>query len=148
MKKHFLILLFSAITFCASSQVTIPDSVARFYLEQNEKVKVYEQIVVTKGRQISILEKKIFEQLTIIRTYESDKKSYRGIINLNTDQLAFKDKQLAAADKEIRRVKRQRNIVAGAGGGAAIGSVLGPEGAVIGGVIGGSIGLVISWIRK
>ena len=146
--KYFLILLLSVITFCASSQVTLPDSVARFYLEQNEKVKVYEKIIVTKDSRISILEQKVIQQQIIIRTYESDARSFHGIINTNGDMLKFKDKQLEAAGKNIKKLKRQRNMIAGAGTGALVGSFLGPEGAVVGGLVGAGAGLVISWVKK
>lgn len=148
MKRNFLILLFSVITFCASGQVTIPDDVSRFFLEQREQVKMYEKIVVTKDRRIALLEQKVITQGLIIKTYESDSLSFRGIINTNTDLLKFKDKQLAQANKEIRRQKRQKNVIIGAGSGAVVGSFLGPEGSAVGAVIGGGIGLVISWIRK
>ena len=148
MKKHFLILLLSVTTFCASSQVTITDEVARFYLEQNEKVKIYEKVVTTKDQRISLLEQKIVQQKVIISTYESDSRSFMGIINTNEDQLKFKDKQLKAADKNIKRLKRQRNIVAGTGIGAAAGAIVGPEGALVGGLIGGGVGLVISWVKR
>jgi hypothetical protein len=148
LKNSFLILLLSVITFCASSQVTITEDVARFFLEQNEKVKIYEKIIVSKDSRISLLEQKIVQQGVIISTYESDSRSFRGIINTNEDQLKFKDKQLEAAEKNIKRLKRQRNIVAGAGIGAAAGSVIGPEGALVGGLIGGGVGIVISWVKK
>lgn len=148
MKKYFLILLFSVVTFCAQSQVTVPDNVARFYLEQNEKVKVYERLVMTKDSRIALLERKIITQGLIIKTYESDSTTFRGIINTNGELLAFKDKQLVIANKEIRRQKRQKNVIIGAGAGAVAGSFAGPEGAAVGAAVGAGVGLIISWIKK
>lgn len=149
MKRNFLILLFSVVTFCAQGQtVTIPDDVSRFFLEQREQVKMYEKIVVTKDRRIAILEQKVTTQQLIIKTYESDSLSFRGIINTNGDMLAFKDKQIATLSKEVKRQKRQKSMIVGAGTGALIGSFVGPEGAAVGAVVGTGVGLVISWIKK
>ena len=148
MKRIFLILLFSVITFCAHSQVTLTDDQARFYLEQNEKAKMYEKIVLTKDRRIAILEQKVLTQGLTIKTYESDSLSFRGIINTNGDLLAFKDKQIATLSKEVKRQKRQKSMLIGAGTGAFVGSFAGPEGAAVGALIGAGTGLVISWIKK
>jgi len=148
MKRNFLILLFSVITFCASSQVNLTDEQARFFLEQNEKAKQYEQIVITKDKRIALLEQKVVTLQFTIKTYESDSSSFRGIINTNGELLAFKDKQIATLNKEVRRQKRQKNMLVGAGAGAFVGSFVGPEGAVVGAVVGTGVGLVISWIKK
>lgn len=149
MKNIFLILLLSVVTFCASGQtVTIPDDVSRFFLEQREQVKMYEKIVITKDRRIAILEQKVLTQGLIVHTYVNDSTSFRGIINTNGDLLAFKDKQIVTLNKEVRRQKRQKNMIVGAGTGALAGSFLGPEGAAVGAVIGTGVGLVISWIKK
>ncbi len=146
MKKYFLILLFSVITFCAQSQVTIPDEIARFYLEQNEKAKLYEKQIVIKDEMISNQKQQLDTKDVIIETFKNDAMSYQGLIKTYKDRLNLRDKEIVIKDKEIKKAKRQRNIVAGAGGGAVVGSLFGQP--LIGAAIGAGGGLIISWIKK
>lgn len=146
MKNIFLILLFSVVTFCATAQVTIPDETARFFLEQREKVKVYERIIPLKDARIANLEKQVLVQKFKVHTYESDSASFRGIINTNGDIIKMKDIELGENKKEIRSLRRQRNVAVGVGVGAAAGSFVGQP--LIGGLIGGGVGLIVAWIKR
>jgi SPX domain protein involved in polyphosphate accumulation len=81
--------------------VTIPDDVARYYLEQNDKVKVLEAQNRIKDNIISNCEKRVTLQTQIITTYVSDSAIYKQIV-------ATKDKEISLNKKEIRRQKFQK----------------------------------------
>jgi SPX domain protein involved in polyphosphate accumulation len=81
--------------------VTIPDDVARYYLEQNDKVKVLEAQNRIKDNIISNCEKRVTLQTQIITTYVSDSAIYKQIV-------ATKDKEISLNKKEIRRQKIQK----------------------------------------
>jgi len=155
--RYFLIALFSVGIFCAQAQtVTIPDSVARYYLEQNEKVKTYEDIVRTKDQRISNLDAIVKEKNKIIKTYTEDSVSYTSRIQTEVDRRKFVEKLLDGYKKESRAQRRQKNVavgaLAGSGVGAAIGSVVPGVGTALGYVggaaVGGTAGLIVSWIKK
>lgn len=145
MKKYILILLFSISSY-AQAQVVLPDHIARFYLEQNEKVKLYEKQIVIKNERIENLQQQVKTKDVIIGTFKNDSATYEGLIKTHTDRIAFVEKESKGKDKEIRAVKRQRNVIAGAGVGAIAGSVFGQP--ILGAGIGGVVGLVVSWIKK
>ncbi len=142
----FFVCLFLLTMMTAYSQVTIPDQVARFYLEQNEKVKLYEKQVVIKDELIDNLNQQIGTKNIIINTFKNDSVSYQGLIKTYKHQIAFKEREIELKDKEIKKAKRQRNIIAGAGTGAIVGSVIGQP--LIGAGVGSVVGLVVSWIKK
>jgi hypothetical protein len=154
--RYFLIVLFSVVIFCAQAQVIIPDSVARYYLEQNEKVKTYEDIVRTKDQRISNLDAIVKEKNKIIQTYVQDSVSYTDRIQTEVDRRKFVEKLLDGYKKESRAQRRQKNValgaLAGSGAGAAIGSIVPGVGTALGYVggaaVGGTAGLIVSWIKK
>lgn len=154
--KYFLIVLFSVTIFCAQAQAILPDSVARYYLEQNEKVKVYEDIVKTKDQRIANLDKIINEKNKVIKTYVQDSVSYTSRIQTEVDRWKFVEKLLDESKNNTQRERRKKNVATGAligsGAGAAIGSIVPGIGTALGylggAAVGGIGGLVVSWIRK
>lgn len=146
MKKYFLILLFSATTFCALGQVTIPDEVARFFLEQNLRAEALDSLVVIKDRRIASLTEQLRLKNLIEKSYIFDEKAYRDIIKLKDQQMKQKDAELVKAGKEINRQNRQKSMVLGAGAGTVAGSFVGQP--VAGALIGTGAGFVISLFKK
>lgn len=147
--KSFLIFLFSVIiTFCAGAQVTISDEIARYYLEEHERVKVYKQIVTDKDKEISILDAKNTKLLGIIDTYKADSALYEERITIEKDRADFNEELFTKEKKEKRKMRRQRNMAIGGGVGALCGSFIGPEGTIIGAAAGAGIGFVVSLFKK
>lgn len=144
--RYFLILLLSVITFCAESQVTIPDKVARFYLQQSDKVVLLEQQIVIKNEINTNLLKQLTVKDNIIATYKQDSASYEGIITTKDSIISDKDEELKTSRKSLRRVTTQRNVTAGISIGALIGLPLGQP--LIGGAIGGGAAFVGSLFKK
>ncbi len=103
MKILFSTLIGCMITFCSLAQVTIPDDVARFYLEQNDKIKVLEAQNRIKDQMIANCDKRLLLQTKVITTYVSDSAVYKKIIST-------KDEELALTRKELRRQKRRKTI--------------------------------------
>lgn len=101
MKLLFYTMLGCVITFCSHAQVTIPDDVARFYLEQNDRVKLLEAQNRIKDNIIANCEKRVTLQTQIITTYVSDSAIYKQIV-------ATKDKEISLNKKEIRQQKFQK----------------------------------------
>lgn len=114
MKALFFIISFFASYFCFSQ--TLPEEVARFYLEQNDRVKVLEKKV---ERQNEIIDNQA-KQLIICQLQNT---SFSGDEKINKDQLALKDERIKQKDVEIRDLNRKIKgqkfqkilIIAGAG---------------------------------
>lgn len=146
--KHFLILLLSVLTFCANAQVTISDSVARYFLQQSARVKVYKKSVKIKDSQIATLDAIIKSQTDIITTYKNDSITYNERIFIETSRGNHLDSLLEKRKKENIKMRRKTCIAIGAGTGAILGSTIGPEGTLIGTALGSGIGFVVSIFRK
>lgn len=114
--KYFLSLLLTLFFAAASAQVTIPDNVSGWFLEQNEKVKLYQEQVKDLRADITLLEKQITIQKTEVSTYIDDSGSYRSLINLKQKELNLKEKELKQVKREIIKYK----IIAGIAIGASI----------------------------
>ncbi len=115
--KHFLIVAFLFFAPAAFSQVTLPDSVAIFYLEQNERVKILSEQTSTLKQEIKNLEGQLKEKKTIEMTLKDDGIDYRGQIQLKKEELAQKQDVLDQLKKDIRKYKRKivfTTITAGA----------------------------------
>lgn len=92
------------------AQVTVPDNVARYYLEQSERAKILTEQVVIKEKQIVNLGKVINLKDSLITSYKSDSVSYNKIIELKDEQLELKKKEAVLAKKEIRKQKVQKKL--------------------------------------
>ena len=111
MKKHFLILLLAVTPFFAAySQVTIPDEVARYYLEQNQRAIKLDSIIVIKDIEADILEKKVQTCQVTVKTYQGDSEYYANIIEVKNGQITLRDKQIKDIRKETRRQYRQKVV--------------------------------------
>lgn len=147
MKKYFLILLLTAVSQLTIAQtVTLPNKVAEYYLEQDERAKQLDSLMNIRNSRIKNLELRLNAQKTIINTYKNDSISFSGIIETQKQQLSFADTQLALSRKEVKKQYRQKMMIGGVGLGAAIGSVIGQP--LIGAGIGGGVGFVVSLFKK
>lgn len=142
MKKYFLILLLGVITFSASSQVTIPDKVARWYLEQASKVKLLEQQDSISSKIIETQGKMLINKDKIIETYQTDSMLYEQVIATKDSIIADKDSQITLYEKKLGRVAFERDLAIGAGGGVILGLSVGQP------LVGGLIGVGVAVVRK
>jgi hypothetical protein len=110
MVKYFIFLL-SIISFSASAQVVIPDAVADYYLELDDKSKVWLRTIDTQGVIIQQLKFQIITQQSISKSCLTDAVIFNAKIATKDDQLAFKDKENKLARKEIRRQKFHKVLI-------------------------------------
>jgi hypothetical protein len=147
MKKHFLILLLAVTPFFAAySQVTIPNEVAAYFLEQNERAIQLEEIRLINAQKISNLESQLTVALRIQKTFKNDSEEYMLIIGTKNDEITFGEKQLILSKKETRRQYRQKVVVMGVGAGVIIGTVIGQP--IVGGAVGGAVGFVSGLFKR
>lgn len=95
----------------ATAQVTIPNEVAAFFLEQNDRTKIYEVQLRLKDRIIANLEKQVATHQLVTVTYVKDASLYEELLQNKDDQNQMKDNQLEWANKEIRRQKFIKIII-------------------------------------
>jgi hypothetical protein len=95
----------------ATAQVTIPNEVAAFFLEQNDRTKIYEVQLRLKDRIIANLEKQVATHQLVTVTYVKDASLYEELLQNKDDQNQMKDDQLEWANKEIRRQKFIKIII-------------------------------------
>lgn len=135
MKKYFLVLLLSAVTFFAFSQnVTIPNKVAAWYLEQAETVVLLEKQDSISQSIINKQGQTLINKDTIISLYERIV-IRKDLIILEKDSIVFnRDERIEGLVKKINNRIFQRDLAIGIGVGVGIGSFLGQP--VIGGIIG------------
>lgn len=144
--RIFLILLFSVTTFYAYSQVSLPNDVARFFLEQHDKVKLLETQVKIKESIINKKDSIIVQQGIIIDSYKGDSLKYEQML-LNKDSIITnKDKQVKILTTSLNRTKLERDIAVGVGGGVIIGLTMAQP--LIGGIAGGIIMLTRRAFKK
>lgn len=146
MKKYFFILLCVFASLSATGQVTIPNEVARYFLEQDERAKQLDTLLVVKQKRIENLTERVRLKGLVEKTRITDVKTYLDIIKVKDEQIAFKNKRLVLSDKEVRKQYRQKSTVLGLGIGAAAGSFVGQP--VVGAVIGGGVGFVVGLFKK
>lgn len=106
-----LILLLELGFRAATAQVTIPNDVAAFFLEQNDRTKLYEVKLRLKDQIIQNLEKQVDTHQLITITYVKDASLYEELLQNKDDQNKMKDDQLEWANKEIRRQKFLKIII-------------------------------------
>lgn len=122
MKKVQIILVIVLVVFfeflfrSCTAQVTIPDDVARFFLEQNDKAKLLEKQVEIKNQIISNLNSQLQISGTIIVTYIDESVLYKRFIESMKQQSALISTQLNNAIREVRRQKFQKVVTWVAGG--------------------------------
>jgi hypothetical protein len=109
MKRSLLALVLAFLFFApaASSQVMIPDSVAVYYLEQNERVKILTKAVAELRAEIHLLEMKVQTGKEIQGTFQTDRLTYEEKLQVKLEELTHKEELLKEAKKEIRKLKRQ-----------------------------------------
>jgi hypothetical protein len=109
---RFFSLLIGVLIFCTShaqdSTVTIPNNVARYYLEQNDRAKLLAEQVVIKDSQITNLGKQLITKDLFISTYKTDSIAYNSIITTDEEHIEFLNSELEAANKEARKQKRMK----------------------------------------
>ena len=140
--RTFLIILCSVITFCAQSQVVITEKVARYFLEQDDKVKllvskdsINRAIIKNQGLMLINKDK-------IIETYKNDSMLFETIIAIKDSTIADRDEQLKNSHKLLNKRTFQRDLAIGIGGGAAIGSLAGQP------LIGAGAGAITVIVRQ
>jgi len=107
MRKYFLILalLFFAPCLQAQHRVVIPDSVASWYLERNQKLIVLEKDVLILREDISNLKYQVSLNTGIKETYIKDSIDYKGKLQVKEEELTHKEKEIKQLTKEIRTQK-------------------------------------------
>lgn len=144
--RYFLILLLSVTTtFCAYSQVTLPDSVARWYLQQVDLSALRGEQLKTKEEILKALDAVIATNLSIIETYKKDAEQYKELNKTQEEWLEYKIEQLKSAEKALNKQKTLTLVVAGAGAGAIVGSVIAQP--IIGTAVGAGVGWVVGKIK-
>ena len=147
MKKHFLILLLAVTPFFAAySQVTIPNEVAAYFLEQNERAILLDGIQLINAQKISNLESQLKVATQIQETFRNDSEEYMLIIGTKNEEITFSKSQTVMAKKEGRRQYRQKVVMMGAGTGAILGTIVGQP--IVGAVVGGAVGFVSGLFKR
>ena len=145
MKNYFLILLLSVTTFCAQGQVNLPDSVARWYLQQVDLAALRGVQLRTKDEIIAALDAVIANDMKIIESYKNDASVNGEMIKTYEEWLEAKQDQLNFAEKQLNQQKTLTLVVGGAGTGALIGSIIAQP--IIGAAIGAGVGWVVGKIK-
>jgi hypothetical protein len=100
MRRYFLILLLALTSFLsANAQVNITPSTARYFLEQDDKVKIYEIRDSLNTTLIDNLNYKLGVKDSLISAYQEDSLTYH---TYNQTQ----QKAIAGLDRDNRRLKR------------------------------------------
>lgn len=144
--KYLLIILLNLTVALTHAQTTcIPDSVAEYFQEQNDRAKLYEKQIKIKDYTIEQLNKKIYFTTKINVNISKESLVYLNYIETKTRENTFNIKE---SRKQIRNLTYQRNIAGGAAGGAIIGSVIPGVGTVTGAAVGGTIGFIASIFKR
>ena len=144
--RYFLILLLSVTTtFCAYSQVTLPDSVARWYLQQVDLSALRGEQLKTKEEILKALDAVIATQIDIIETYKKDALFNVELIKTHEEWIEYKQKQLNSAEKALNKQKTLTLVVGGTATGALVGSIIAQP--LIGAAVGAGVGWVVGKIK-
>lgn len=105
-RRFFLALLISFFAATAGAQtVTIPDDVSRWFLEQNERVKILEVQIVDLREDINVLQAQVVVMSAKEETLLTAADVYKEQIALKQEQLDLKTKELRNAKREIIKQK-------------------------------------------
>lgn len=85
--------------------VVIPDSVAVYFLEQNQRAKILTSEIVVLKQEINVLKEQLTTKDSIKSTLVLDSTDYKGLLQVKTDRLKFLQDQLDLANKQIKRLK-------------------------------------------
>ncbi len=104
--KYLLTLVLGVFVFCAQAQtVYIPDSVAEYFLESDDKRIILEGQIANKNHIIENLKQQLLLTNKVVVTYVNDSSTFRDIVGTKDKEIAFYTQQLKDAKKEIRRQK-------------------------------------------
>jgi len=98
-------------TASGAQSVTIPDDVARWFLEQNEKAKILEQRIIDLKTDVSVLEHTVSADSAIIQTYINDSTTHAKQLLLKEKELEILNNTIADVGKELKKQKRQKIAV-------------------------------------
>lgn len=103
--RYFLVIIFGCLPFFASSQVNIAEKTARYFLEQDDKAKIYEKRDSVQQAEIINLNEKRKTQGEVINRMAEDRKTFEERDKLRLEKLAEKDAIIEQQQKDMRRQK-------------------------------------------
>lgn len=130
------------------STVTIPSDAARFFLEQNEKVRIHEVKDLIQDSLIVNLTTQIKVKDQIIASLQGDTLIYKAREEALKDNSKWLEVDLKATKKELRKSQFRGTVLLGAGAGALVGSVFPGAGTLIGTAVGAGVGAVVGLTRR
>jgi hypothetical protein len=98
------------------SQVTITEQTAQYFLEADDERHILREKDSLNTQSISEQQRTISLQRGIITTYKTDSVSYAQVIQIKNWELNFKDEQIKANRREIRKLKFHKIAIATVGG--------------------------------
>jgi hypothetical protein len=108
--RYFLVsLLF--IFFASDAQVTLPDNVARFYLERHFIAKKQQEQLDIRQRVIDNLNEQLGVKDSIIVSHTLDQESYLNIIRTKEQQLTEAEALAKEKDKIIKKHRTQKKLI-------------------------------------
>ena len=105
----FIVVFFIVVHSSTIAQtVCIPDSVASYFLEQDDRVKILTKKDSLSQQLISDLQLSVDTRDLYITTLQNTNKALTGINGTKDKQLLLKDEEIKLAKKEIKRQKFQK----------------------------------------
>lgn len=143
MIRYLLIFLLGISLTSFAQDVIIPADVARYYLEQDDRVNILSKKDSINQAMIVNINDELLVQQLMINSYRQDSMIYKSIIENRDQQIFLAKEELADAQKIISTQRFEVALFAGASCGSVIGSVVPAMGTIMGTVIGATTGSVI-----
>lgn len=146
--RYFLIFLFGCFSFFASAQVVIPPAVARYFLEQDDRVKILIQKDSINQLLVGNLSQQIEIKNKIITIYKGDSVIFKNIITTKDEEIAVVTKGLQLAQLKANVKDFQICLFTGTTVGSLIGSAIPGVGTFSGAFIGGVSGSLVYVVKQ
>lgn len=146
--KYFLVVLLGVLPFFSPAQVTIPDDVARFFLEQHDRA-----VILTKKDSLNKIEIKGLNLIVIVKdslinSYKRDSILYKRIGETKEEMIKSLQIDNKNLTKEANLQHIKVSVLTGTTAGALIGTAIPAVGTLAGTLVGGAIGFVVYGVKS
>jgi hypothetical protein len=127
--------------------VVIPADVARYFLEESDRLKICREKDSLNQKLIGNLNQELSIKNEVIKSFEKDSTTYAEIISNKDSIITLKEEDVKLIKKQINKESFKVHLLTGTTSGAIVGTVVPIVGTFTGILIGGTTGTVIYLVK-
>jgi len=147
--KYFLVFLLGCAShfFASAQDVVIPADVARYFLEESDRLKICREKDLLNQKLIVNLNQELSIKNEVIKSFKKDSVTYTEIISNKDSIITLKEEDVKLVKRQVNKESFKVHLLAGTTSGAVVGTAVPIVGTFTGILIGGTTGTVIYLVK-